>query len=269
MYYHPFYFYDLIEITFYACLFYSFCLWLKADKTKNLLGYFLGYCSIILSAWFFGLPTLPTFLSSYAPAILIIFIILHEKTLQRNFVALSSLSPHAALPEDWIEPLLGALIMRMNNNKSCTLIIEKNDALAPMFITEIALSTPVNKEILHVLLTSRTYRSDRLLWLTSKGYIKGMNATFKEQPQSLIGTHSYDDINMYTLLSDAFIIHADCSSHLFSITSQGKTQSAIPVQEIKNCIKKHISANTNQSTSKRIAYENNDRTKNNPKQPHP
>jgi hypothetical protein len=261
MYYHTFFYYDLIEIALYSCMFYSICLWLKADGTKNLLGYFLCYCSITIFSWLLALPTLPTFLLSYSPVALLLFIIFHEKTLQKNLVCLRSLTPNYATPNDWLDTVIGSLIATINTNKPCTMIIEKNDALDHMLNAEICVNTPLNKSILQVLLTSPFYNPFHVLWITSRGVIKGMNVTLQEQiiNESLL---LQKDIHACTLFSDALIIHADHETRLFSVTVRGKTQSLIPVQEIKNCIQKHlVRSATAHFSAQRIFNENSSVTK--------
>src|SRR5579872_2107400 len=120
---------DIIEIIFYASILYAFCTWLKADKTKNLLIYFLAYCTLTIIAWAVQLPTVTPLLFSYGPVALLLFIILHEKTLQRNLVTLCTITPSKIQHEDWLNTVLSSSLTTINNNKQITVIIEHRNSL--------------------------------------------------------------------------------------------------------------------------------------------
>ncbi len=83
---------DCLEIIFFASLFYYLTLWLKKDKTKNLLPYFYGYCLITFCAYMLELTTVTSLLFLFTPAAVMLFILMHQDTLQRNIVALKHIT---------------------------------------------------------------------------------------------------------------------------------------------------------------------------------
>src|SRR3989338_8316527 len=84
---------DVIEIIFLSGVFYYFCLWLKQDTQKPLLLTFYTYVFTLTIAYFTGLPTVTFILTSFFPVLLVCFIIIHQSTLQKNFIALHAISP--------------------------------------------------------------------------------------------------------------------------------------------------------------------------------
>jgi hypothetical protein len=236
---------DIAEILFYSLIIYAVCIWLKTDKTKNILAYFLAYCTATLTAWALDMPTLAPFLFSYAPIAVIILIILHEKTLQRNLVALRTITPMYNKKEDWIDTLLSSTLSVLNNNKSITVIIENNDSLDYFLTTPLFINADLGKGILNILLSSSSYEEHKMVWVTKHGQIRGINASWQEETTqpSFVHTTSLNkkDVLFYTLQNDALIFHSNPHIRNFTLITQGKELQNIPVNEIKNTIKKHLS----------------------------
>jgi hypothetical protein len=238
---------DIAEILFYSLIIYAVCIWLKTDKTKNILAYFLVYCTITLSAWALEMPTLAPFLFAYAPIALILLIVLHEKTLQRNLVALRTITPVHNQTEDWVDTLLSSALSVLNNNKSITVIIENNDSLDYFLTTPFVINADLGKGILNILLSSSSYEEHKMVWITKHGQIRGINTSWQEEAtqQSLVHTTLLNkkDALFYTLQNDALIFHSNPHVRSFTIIAQGKELQQVPVNEIKTTIKKHLSLN--------------------------
>ena len=225
---------DIIEITLYSSCIFLFCNWLKTDKTKNLLGYFFAYSALVICAWFTQLHTLMPFLCAYAPIALLLFIILHEKTLQRNFVALYSIAPAHVVAQDWLNTLISNCLTSINANKSITVVIEHNDGLDPFLDTPFILNASIHKNIFDLLFSSQSYDQQKMIWISSKGHIKGINASwiFNQQINA--------DSLFYTLHNDAIIISAHPNTRMFTIIHSGKEIKNIPAHQVYTLIKKQL-----------------------------
>ena len=145
---------DVIEIITFSTAIFIFCTWLKTDKTKNLLGYFFAYSALVLSAWSLQLSMLTPFLFTYAPIMLLLFIVLHEKTLQRNLVTLCSITPARSTTADWIDITISSCLTTINANKAITVIIENKDALDYFLDAPFSFTADISKNVFDVLLTS-------------------------------------------------------------------------------------------------------------------
>lgn len=235
---------DCLEIIFYACLIYAFCVWLKTDKTKNILVCFLAYCTLTICAWYANMPTLAPFLCTYAPIAIIILIVLHEKTLQRNLIALTNITSSRTI-ENWLDALLGSILITLNNNKNITIIIENKDALDYFLTTPLMINADLTKDILTILLASNAYEDHTMMWVTNQGIIRALNASWVQETtvkENIKNTFfNKKDALFYTLQSDALVLHAHPLTRAFTLISNGKETSSIPINEIKNHITKQLS----------------------------
>jgi hypothetical protein len=252
---------DIAEIFCYSFIIYTFCIWLKTDKTKNLLSYFLAYCAITIFSWMVELPTLTPFLFSYAPIALILFIIMHEKTLQRNLVALRTITPVQPYQEDWLDILLSSALAIINNNKSITIVIENKDSLEYFLTTPFFINADISKHILSILFSSNSYDEQKIIWVNTHGQIRGINAIWQTErtEQQITTAHmlwNKKDALFYTLQCDATIIHINQFVRTFTLVSHGNEIQDIPVHEIKNRIKKQLSQHPAVQT-KGFSRENN------------
>lgn len=231
---------DMIEITIYSSCIFLFCTWLKTDKTKNLLGYFFAYSALALCAWNLQLTTLTSFLFSYAPIALLLFIVLHEKTLQRNLVALRSITPAQHIPHDWIDTIISSCLATINANKSITVIIEREDALDHFLDTPFMLNADLNKNIFDLLLASQSYDEQKMIWITHKGYIRSINASWISDQKTK------NNALFYTLQCDALVLNAHPIDRRFILTYNGKDVKNISAHQAQTIIKKQLSTASSQ-----------------------
>lgn len=244
---------DCIEIFFYSTIFYIFCTWLKTDKTKNILPFFLSYCTLSLCAWMTNFPTLTTFLFSYAPVALLLFIILHEKTLQRNLVTLRALTPTQQKPHDWLDVIMSSCLTIINANKSITLAIERHNALQDFITTPFFINAIISKEILDIVLTSNFYDEYKMVWINTHGQLYGINATWHVQHNN-VHTKLYNykaDALFYSLQTDVIIVHLNCITREFTLISQGQETNHLSAHNLRMLIKKQLSSSSSNSIRKK------------------
>src|SRR4051812_25368586 len=117
---------DYIEILFFSLVIYYFLLWLKKDTQKNLVIIFYGYFTITILSHYAYLPTITYLLCAAAPIALIIFIVLHQETLQRNFVMLKKVTAPVDINNNWVDELIKSSITALHSNKEFIGIIERS-----------------------------------------------------------------------------------------------------------------------------------------------
>ena len=245
---------DVIEIMFYTGIIYTLCLWLKTDKTKNILVYFLAYCSLALSAWIAQLPTLTPFLFTYAPVALLLFIVLHEKTLQRNLVTLCSITPARIQHDDWLDTLLSSSLAIINSNKSITVIIEHKDSLDYFLTAPFTINADMDKNVLDIFLSSTSYDDKKMIWIDTNGKIRGMNVTWNN-PQE-----KQENALFYTLQSDAIVFNVHPISRTFTLIIKGKETKNLSAHHVHTMIKKQLSPRS--SSHPKGAYRENNKPEN-------
>lgn len=273
--YHSFFSWrDSAEIIFFTIVVYSFSVWLKKDRHKNLLGYFYSYCACFFTAQSLQLNTIEYILFYSAPIIVLLFIIFHQITLQKNFVALRSL---AHLKEDndenWLETVIQSCLIALNQNKEVVYVIECTDSLQDHITTPLTLHATVNKELLTILLSSDSCNHDQMIWLNAQGKILGMNCRWKnfieEQWTSEIAQKRYkwhQDALFYTEKMDAIVFKTTASTQLFDIVFQGKTYKQITASHALSYINHHLIRTT--SITKKRNIDNGFHPYHTKKQPH-
>lgn len=225
---------DIIEIIFCSSSIFIVCQWLKTDKTKNLLVYFFAYCILTLCAWIAQLPVLTPFLFTYAPIALLLFIVLHEKTLQRNLVTLCSITPARSHHEDWLNTLLSSSLALINAHKSITVVIEHKDSLDYFLAAPFIINADIEKNVLDIFLSSSSYDKQKMVWINTSGKIRSINVTWREKT---------DNALFYTTTSDAIIFSAHPISRTFTLISKGKEIKNLSTHHIHTMIKKQLSSN--------------------------
>lgn len=229
--YHFFLLRDIIEIIFYSSIVYCFCLWLKTDKTKNLLIYFLAYCTFTLCSWALQLPTITALLLSYAPIALLLFIIFHEKTLQRNFVTLSAITPAKKHDKDWIDLLLSSSLSIINNNKNISVIIENKQSLEHFLSIPFFINADINKEVLDIFLSSTSYDEKKMVLLNSNGLLRSFNVSWNDTNTAIF----------YTMHTDSIICNAYHLSRTFTLIINGTETTNLSAQHARIMLKKQLS----------------------------
>lgn len=228
---------DIIEIIFYSAVLYALCQWLKADKTKNILVYFLAYCTLTLVAWVIQLPTLTPLLFSYAPVALMLFIIFHEKTLQRNLVTLCAITPAQIQHEDWLDTLLSSSLAVINSNKSITVVIEHQNSLEHFLDTPFFINAVIGKGILDILLSSASYDDEKMVWIDTNGRIRGINVAWINHHQEKIQKNAL----FYTQQTDAIVFNAHPLSRTFTLIINAHETAHLSAHQVHAMIKKQLS----------------------------
>jgi len=230
---------DILEIIFFAYLFYCIALWLKRDKKNNLLIYFYSYCLLAFATHMLQLTTVTYCLFLFSPVILMFFGLIHQETLQRNFIAFKhAISPKT--PEhNWLACLFRSCLVALNNNKELLCVIEHQDMLQSFMSTPFAIDASVQESLLELILESSFYEPTKMIWITSTGRIIGFNAQWHRH-QSMPSSAWKDEALLYTTKTDALIIHLDPKQSTFTLAGHGKLFQHLNAHHAFQMIKKHI-----------------------------
>lgn len=254
---------DGVEIIFFSAVIYSLSVWLKKDRQKNLLFYFYSFCLLIFISHTAQLTTITHSLLFFSPMVIMLFVLIHQRTLQKNFVTLRNLIPAERHTSDWIETLIQTSLIALNNNKEILCIIEHNDSLQELLTTPIALHADAKKGLLDILIDSSLFNPQEYLWINSKGVICGINAHWKLEPEKLfddqlneIQQSWKDQALFFSAKTDALIIKTNSAHRNFDILIHGQMYNALNAQNALYTIKKYITS-TNNDSKKESYYESN------------
>src|SRR5580700_2502155 len=106
---------DIVEIVSLSTAIYYFSSWLKNDSHKNLSIPFYLYISSFIVAHYLNLQVLSSLLLFSSPIIFTIFILVHQKSLQKNFVVATRIDLDQRYKRDWLEELIKANLSAINH----------------------------------------------------------------------------------------------------------------------------------------------------------
>ncbi|EKD48559.1 MAG: hypothetical protein ACD_64C00257G0002 [uncultured bacterium] len=234
---------DIVEISIISTCFYYTALWLKKDRNTNLLAYFYGFLFFLFAAHGLQLTTLTSILLLFSPSVVMLFMLMHQQLLQRNFVSLKNvtLATQSSCP-DWLSAIMKKTLDMLAHNKNILILIEHTDALRPHLAVTEPLDVPITHGII-TLLFNTLYDPEYLCWISSTGMLRGINVSFKASwhPHSYQTNNAWvDDAVAYTSQTDAVILYAHADSHQYAIAHQGIIHEGLSMEQAHKLIKKCI-----------------------------
>ena len=243
---------DYLEILFFSTLIYYLSVWLAQDARKNLIVHFYGYCALIGIAYAAQLSSITFFLTFFAPVILMCFIIVHETTLQKNYVMLRNTNAPKKEARDWIEHLVRICLQNMNENRSLTCLIEQSDSLRSVLTAAMHLDVDLHTGILEMLVKAPTFSPEKIIWINKCGSLIGINTqwihsteqTFIDDSVKKLDRFKQDAL-LYTAKTDAVILRSDPVTHTFDIIAGGTLFESVSAHGVLTSLKTYLGAPSN------------------------
>lgn len=243
---------DIIEIALLATAFYRFSLWLVQDKSKNLLGTLYLYCFLFITTAFFNLATISTLLLSFSPAAFLMLIILHQETLQKNFIMSKNTLPAKNTSEnsDWIASLIRSCLLAFNSKKDILCIIEHRDAIREFIDSSFFIETELQKGLLDLFIESTLFNAQQYVWIRSNGTLVALNSSIKlpasvqmvPDSQSSVATWVQEAL-LITQKTDVCIFKANAQERQFEVIIQGKHYQQLTTNGFIALLNKYYSVN--------------------------
>ena len=239
-----------IEILSLTLIFYFFSIWLSYDRSKFLLPYFYSYCAAALLAHVFALTTLENFLFLYSPAALLMLVVIHQETLQKNFILARNITPSVPAENDWLNLLMRSFLIALNQNKSIICVIEKHDSLNTVLDAPLTFKAQIQKDLFDILLDSSSFDAEKMIWVTHQGELRAINATWNAQIDK---AWINDDISsleewkqdavLLTNKTDALVFKINPQTRTVDLVAQKKILDALPINDAFAAIKKYLYGN--------------------------
>lgn len=182
-----------------------------------------------------------------------LFIMLHQDILQRNFVALKNVLPAKKTRSHWLEQFIRTCLVAANNNKSLICVIENKDSMETLLDTTLKLHTDCSSGLLDILIQSESFDQNTLVWLNARGTIIGINATWKtELNRSLISEESQklatwkQQALLHTDKTDALVMHIDAKTSMFDIIIASKLYEQVTATNALKSIRAYLYQKNNQ-----------------------
>lgn len=238
---------DIVEIVFFTTVSYNIVKWLGKDAQKNLAGYFYLYCACALGSYYAHLHAISLVLFFGAPVVAVLFLILHQQTLQKNYIVTKALTQKPEPSDKWLEELVQVSLRGVNKNKTILCIIERTDSLNTFFTARCTFNAPVTRELLNLLMNTTPHEEMATIWVSHTGSLIAINphwhAGYDEiwASQQMNPLHRYkQDALLITQKSDAIITMISPETRLFDVLVGGKGFDNISAGYAFSLIKQHI-----------------------------
>jgi hypothetical protein len=263
MYQSPFYWRNVIEILFFASLFYYAARWLKKDRQKNLVLALYGYCTITFGAHFVGLTTISYVMFLFAPVVAMVFILLHQEFLQKNLIPLKAITPATRASDEWLETLIRTLLANLAQHNKLTCIIERRDSLVGTTIVRLPIRAHVEQGLLDLVITSPNFHAKDMIIITAQGTLIGVNTLWTQHaPQEFLDAKIQgfpvwkQDAIFFTSKTDALLFHINAESRTFDIVINGMVIDHINATRAVDLLKKYMVSSIISSHQEGKAREN-------------
>lgn len=264
---------DLIEIFFFTSTIYFFSLWLKKDQQKNLVPAFYFFCSTIIFSYALDMHNLNNFLIIFMPTILMLFILVHQNTLQKNFIMIKNANLPKIKNNDWFDPFMRHCLSLINQNKQIICAIEGKDNLEELLINQININTQINKEIIDLAINSTIFNQNEIIHINYQGNLIGLNSAWNTKNHTFYVAEDTQDIESWKqdslLLSsktDVLIFKICPKKRMVDIIAQGKIIENLAIAAAIKVIQEYINKNLKISKKGKDQNENINK-KFTPKQP--
>ena len=219
---------DVLEIALLVGVVYSFGLWLKRDRSRRLLNYFYVACGIFLLAVLLDLPVVLAFYKAAWPIMVVLFIVLHQKSLQQNYVAARTIEADTlSVERDWLHVVMRAAFKALQRKKNLFFVIEGKQAIRNYCTTPLVLQSPVQQNMLDMIIESTIIEDNSLVLLNQLGNLVALNGQWimHEDLERAVEHEHLPLIQRQALFltskTDVLVFFAEESNKLLTIMAQG------------------------------------------------
>lgn len=221
-------FVDLLEIALITGIIYRFCCWLKRDRNNFLLGYFYIACALFLFAFTLNLHAILEFYRTTWPILVLLFIVVHQKSLQQNYVAARTIEPVKTLADtQWIHLMMRAAFKALQRKKNIIFIIQGKQHLEEFITKTLVMHSPITQQTLDMIIESTIIDDHTIMLLNQAGTLIAFNGQWLTT-DTLTITHETNTLTtqqkqalMWTSKTDALVFFAEQESKRITILAQG------------------------------------------------
>ena len=234
---------DLIELSGLTYICYRWLRWLQQDKQKPLLHYFYGYCALWILSSSLHMATLLFVLQYSLPLTVMLFVLVHQHTLQKNFVGLYKVKPAQSISSDWLEHIIGFCLQA---HTDLSILLEHTTSMEELTGTKIPLRAPISRELLSFIARSPDFNPEQYILADTQGHLLGINVTWKK-PLALtaLDEQHIDKAGYYLIDSDGCMIHYTHKTRTFTIVIRQKIYPKLSAAQVLQSIAQYLRAADN------------------------
>lgn len=208
---------------------------------------FHSYSSLVAITYYTQLKIVSSFLLMSAPITAVLLIIMHQQSLQKNFIVPKVIKHISNNDTLWMDELMRTCLAALNKQKEIICLIERSDDLKTVVSAEHYLHADFKKDFLDLLIDHIDTQAGDMLWIDQTGKLIGINARLALNPQP---SGLANDANNYAAFkqeavvltgkTDALIMQISTSSRLFTCIVQAKIVEGLTAQHMLMLLKKYL-----------------------------
>ncbi|MFZ5954055.1 MAG: hypothetical protein ACOYT8_03095 [Candidatus Dependentiae bacterium] len=254
---------DIIEISFYFMIIYRLSLWLAKDNS-NLIFWFWGYSCSLLVAYLINIPTTILFLVFLWPLFITLLFIVHQETIQKNFIALAKI-PQQINNKNWLNILIKESLITTHRNKQVLCIIETNFNIHSYIENPLPVHSLITPDLITLITHSEFYNQNKFILIDQEGYLRGINVTIPSIANTLSLGENKNSIEHFTTFSfklKNLIVRASSSTHTFDMVIEGKIYLKMTALQTQELLQTYFSSINQQKDRGIETYANNQKPHN-------
>jgi DNA integrity scanning protein DisA with diadenylate cyclase activity len=243
---------DVLEIGIFSTVVFIFSRWLAHDQKAQLLTHFYFGCAGLIFAYLFNLHAIVHAYMYIWPALIVLFIIMHQKSLQKNYVAARIIKPaHENDIHEWLSIIMSAAFRSIHYKKDFIFIVEGYDKVNDYIHPTIAIKAPIQKALCDMIVESTQCAPGSYIIVTQHGTIRAIGSGWKQEIDDtwLINKHFQHEPQKQAALYwsnhfDALIFFVDTTTKLCTIIAQGTIVPDLSPEKTLSIITQYIRKKT-------------------------
>lgn len=252
---------DILEITLISLFVYFFLNWLRQDSQKNLIFYAYIYILMFFGSYYYDLQIVYNLIIITTPFIIIFFIIVHQETLQKNFILLTKIKEPNINIGNWLTDFLSGILYSLNMGHEIIFVIEMENSLNSFIKAQYKLNADIKRDVFDIILDKQVDSLNSFIWCNNHGKLIALNSLWSfeidniwtEQLQKEQKWKS--DAVFITKKTDALIIKSNCEGRNFDFISQGKIVEKISGNQLLLILEKYITSKQKNSLKNSLIGE--------------
>ena len=176
-----------------------------------------------------------------------LFIILHQESLQKNFITLSNPAVPIKDQGNWIDELIMCSLTALNRHRDIILVLERKDPLKSLIHAPYFIYAELKKDVFDILLEKQMPGNEYMIWINQQGKIVSINSSWKTQldedwiSQEAEHMHVWKQHALYiTSKTDALALKINPLSRSFDVITQGGIVEDMNAEAVTTYLKKQL-----------------------------
>lgn len=247
---------DSIEVVALILICYYFLRLLKTDEQQPLIGYFYAYALFWGVCYLAQLNTLVSlFEHTFAP-VCMFFMLIHQKTLQKNFISLCKVKPAQKEQSDWLQEIIRFCLQA---NTDLYFLVEHKQSVHDLVTINEPMHAQINTTLLQFLHHCPDIEPDQYMLIDTLGTLHGIHVQWKK-PLALtdINDHELTKASYYLMHSDAFVIHYHYEQRLFAIVMRDTIYNNLTTAQILQSINHYLASESDKGIKDEASLSQSD-----------